>query len=711
MNNIIKKERLIGLGAVLAILFVIYMVFLYKLQIVEGEAYYAENRNNMVTTSNVTAARGNILDRYGRLLVTNKSCKNLIINTNELFPNDDSIDANATILRLVKMIREYGDDYIDELPITMEPPFEFTEISSIDEARLTAYKETNKVKENATAVELMSSMRTRYKIDSNYTAEEARIIAGVRYAVNVRYLINTSDYIFVEDADMGLISTILENNVAGVTVQESYVREYSTAYASHVLGYVNWMSDVQYPNYAALGYTADTKVGQAGAEQAFEKYLHGTNGKVKVTSAANGTVISKEYVKEPQPGNNVYLTIDISLQEAAENALASGIEELKVKLAAAYGFDDENSEYGVGDEIGEDGEKKENKNEINGGALVAVNVKTGEPLAIASWPTYDVSTLLENYNDILTAKNTPLYNRATQGEYAPGSTFKPCTAIGALTEGIISTETYLPCDGIYTRYEDAGYAPRCWVYGSSTHGPDNVSEALRDSCNCFFYEVGRQLGVDKMGKYAKLLGLGEPTGIEISESTGNMSNRETHYSWVQEEWTIGDTLQSAIGQSDSMFTPLQLAEYCAAVANNGERHSASLLKSVRSFDYSKNVYERETEVLSKAESPQYNWDAVKKGMWMVANDWAGSCCKLFMDYDASTVACKTGTAQKGEGIINDGIFICYAPFEDPEIAIAVVIQHAGAGANCGSIAREVLEAYFNMKTTLNITETEGTLLK
>lgn len=698
--NIIKKERLIALGAVFAVLLAVYIVFLYKLQIIEGEAYYKENRNNMVSTETVTAARGNILDRYGRMLVTNKTCYDLTINTNELFPNDESVDSNENILKLVNMIREYGDEYNDELPITKAPPFEYTDMSSIDEARLAAYKEKRGLDENASAVEVLSDMRLRYEIDGNYSAEDARIIAGIRYAVNVRYLINTSDYVFVQDADMKLISTIRENNVQGVAIKESYVREYTTESAGHLLGYVNSMNDDQYDKYSELGYTADTKVGQAGAEEAFEKYLHGTNGVAKITAAPDGTVIGTEYIEEPQPGNNVYLTIDIALQEAAERALENGVASIAAKTGAFQA--DENTDI-----------KVTNGTEITGAAVVAVDVKTGEPLAMASWPSYNPSELLDKYAEIAAERNAPLYNRALYGQYAPGSTFKPCTAIAALTEGTINTNTSIECRGQYTRYIDYGYAPYCWIYSQTHggHGYDNVVGALRDSCNVFFFSVGHDLGISKMEKYAALLGLGEPTGIELSENTGNMSNPDNHYELVGEDWSIGDTMQAAIGQSDSMFTPLQLAEYCAAVANGGERHSASMLKYVRSYDYSNSVFERSAEVLSKVESPSYNWDAVHQGMYLVANDWSGSGHSVFETYTASSVACKTGTAQKGQSVTNDGIFICYAPYDNPEIAVAVVVQRGSSGANCGPIARQVLEAYFALKNVNNVSETEGTLLQ
>lgn len=696
-NRVITKERLAVLASVLGILLVVYLIFLYKLQIVEGEAYYEESKNSVVTTTTVTAARGNILDRYGRVLVSNKTSYNLAINESEMFYVDDA-DPNANILQLVNLVREYGEDYNDELPITAEPPFEYTELSDVDAARLSAYKKQNKLDDSASAVEVLSSMRDRYEIDSNYSAEEARIIAGVRYAVNVRYLIGTSDYVFVEDADMALISTILENNVSGISVKESFIREYKTDSAAHILGYIGMMNDTEYQGYTDLGYSADTKVGKAGVELAFEKYLHGTNGEVRTTATSNGTVISKNYTKEPIPGNNVYLTIDLQLQEATEQALAKGVQEIQ--------------DYN--DEKKRDGSVAQSVNDtVDGAAVVVVNVKTGEPLAIASWPTYDLSSLMENYDKILKADYQPLYNRALFGRFAPGSTFKPCVSMAALTEGTIDTNSYIQCQGVYRRYEAQGYAPVCWIWGENhlTHGTDNVTLALRDSCNYFFYEVGHNLGIDKMDKYAKLFGLGEPTGIELQEDTGNMSSPDSHWDFVKEDWHIGDTMQAAIGQSDTVFTPLQLAEYCAAVANGGKRHTASILKNVRSYDYSDNVYEREDEVLSEVKSRDYNWDAVHEGMYLVANDPNGSGYEVFSNYTASSVACKTGTSQKGENIKNTGVFMCYAPYDNPEIAIAVVVEKGSSGAKVAPIARDILEAYFGSKTTIDIADSEGILLK
>ena len=445
-------------------------------------------------------------------------------------------------------------------------------------------------------------------------------------------------------------------------------------------------------------------VGKDGVENAFEEYLHGKDGEVEETRNASGTILSTVYTKEPEPGNNVYLTIDINLQEAVERVLDAGVNAL---IRTRENEKMEQTAKGLW--TFEDG-----KYEITGAAAVVVNVKTGEPLAIASWPTYDVTTIIENYADLMKAENTPLFNRALMGAYAPGSTFKPCTAIAALTSDKVDldTSTEIKCEGVFTKYAADGYAPECWIWAQGyTHPLENVTTALRDSCNYFFYTIGHDLGIDTLGEYAHALGLGVSTGIELVETTGNMSNAANHMDYAGSEWRIGDTLQAAIGQSDSVFTPLQLAEYCAAVANNGERHSASILKSIRNYDYSEKVYERQDEVLSTVESPQYNWDAIHEGMKEVINSPLNETNYLNFYDCAVTVAGKTGTAQKGEGIKNDGLFICYAPYEDPEIAVAVVVERGHAGASVGFIARQIVDVYLNIRSYSNTSESEMSLLK
>ncbi len=699
-KRLIKPGRLVAMALILLILLTVYLVFLYRLQIIEGEAYY--NRSNEITqtTRPVTAARGNILDRYGRVLVSNKECYNLQIDTDKLFANEDP---NAVILELVKMVQSFGDSYTDDLPISMEPPFEYDEnMTAIQRTMLNAYFKRQELDPNSTAVELMSYMRTRYNIDNSYTAEEMRIIAGVRYSINVRYAVNTADYIFVEDASMQLISSIMEQKLAGIEVDRAYVREYSTEYAAHILGYTGLMTQEEYERYSLLDYANDAMVGKDGIEYAFESYLHGKDGEVRETRNAAGTILATEYITEPEPGNHIYLTIDSVLQEQTERILASGVESLKKTYAQARA-----EAAGRGEPY-----DPEFKDEITGAAAVVVDVRTGEPLAMASWPTYDVSTVVENYAELLETPNAPLFNRALMGAYAPGSTFKPCVAIAALTKGIINTEKKVKCEGVFTKYAADGYAPECWIWDEGfTHPEENVTTAIRDSCNYFFYTIGNDLGVDDMGEFAHNFGLGVPTGIELVETTGNMSNRANHSDYTGTEWRIGDTLQAAIGQSDSVFSPIQMAEYCATIANGGTRYSASILKAIRNYDYTEKLYEREPEVLSTVETADYNWAAVHEGMWLVLNDYINEKNVLEWYDCALKVAGKTGTAQKGENIQNDGIFMCYAPYDDPEVAIFVAVERGGSGASVQFIARQIMDAYITIRGYSDTSEEEMCLLK
>lgn len=711
MKKLVSTGRLFAFGLLVVALLALCVGTLYKLQIIEGAAYYEESQNKRASEQTVTAARGNILDRYGRVLVSNRECYNLKISDKRLF-SDEVEDPNAVILQMINMVEAAGDKYTDDLPITKEPPFEYTNMTDIQRMLLNAYLKDKGLDEDTTAVELMSYFRTRYDIAGSYNAEEMRKIASVRYAVNVRYAINTNPYVFVEDASIDLISDLM--GVVGnvVEVETSYIREYNTQYAAHILGYVQAMSDADMEKYRPgkenSTYDYDTKVGKDGVELAFENWLHGTNGKATVERTASGTVTSTIYTEDPVPGNHVYLTIDIQLQEAVERILETGIQTLQLKR-------DEDNLKAVSE-----GRTDDVREDIQGGAIVVVDIETGEPLAIASYPTYNLSTLLEDYDEISSTEYDPLFNRALLGAYAPGSTFKPCTAIAGLSENIINTETQILCDGVFTKYSDQGYAPECWIYTQDhlTHGNDNVTEALKDSCNIFFYTVADNLGIRKLMEYAEDFGLGESTGIELVETTGNMANPDNHLTYDVDEWVDGDTVQTGIGQSDSLFTPLQLAEYCAAIANGGTRHSAALLKSVRSFDYSRQLYQKDTEALSTVETADYNWAAVQRGMYLMANDISSSSLTVYYalgnySYNGVSlpVAAKTGTSQLGEDKTNNAIFMCYAPFDDPQIAISIVVERGQSGANLSSMARNVLDAYFGLGDKSSTADSEYTLLK
>lgn len=692
MKNLITPGRLLFLGLLVAGLVVLYVVTLYKLQIVEGTEYYEQSTNSIVSTETVVAARGNILDRYGRLLVSNRNCNNLLINSDTLFEEEDP---NAVILTLCAIVTENGDEYTDDLPITTSPPFEYVEnMTELQSTRLEAWLEANDMDPNATAVEVMARMRTRYDIDSSYSAEEMRIIAGIRYSINIRYVINTSDYVFAEDVSIDTVTALMEADVPGFEVQVSYIREYNTEYAAHILGYTGLMNELEVETYSALGYKLNATVGKSGVEKAFEELLHGTDGTASVTRTEDGVITSTVYTEEPEPGNHVYLTIDIELQAVVESALASFIEETNAEREVENAYNEQ---------IGEDTEDL-----ITGGAVVALDVKTGEPLCIASYPTYDLETLLEDYSDLLADESTPLFNRALSGTYSPGSTFKPCVALAALGSGMISGTTEFTCNGIYSKYSDQGYSPRCTGY----HGTLTVSQAITYSCNVFFFSVGDTTGIDIIDEYAALLGLGESTGIELDEATGAVASPEykaqLYAGSIEEDWFAADTLLTSIGQSVTGVTPIQLARYCASLANSGTTYNCSILKSATSYDYSESIYEREASVFSTIDVDDTIWALIHEGMYGVANDPNGTAYTTFYDFTPA-VAAKTGTTQLGTST-NDAFFICYAPYDDPEIAVAVAVENGAAGANLASIAREVLEYYFDFEQSTQQIEDELTLL-
>ncbi|MBR5490007.1 MAG: hypothetical protein IKV79_01915 [Oscillospiraceae bacterium] len=703
MNRIIKPARLLAMALVVLAISAIYIVTLYKLQVVEGEAYYAASHDNVVSTDRVPGARGSLMDRYGRVLVENKECNNILLDNEDLFYTE-GVDPNASILSLVKLIREFGDSHIDTLPITKEAPFEYTSMTAAQTTMLKAYLNDKGLPESTSAIELLAYMRQRYDIDNSYSSEEMRIIAGVRYEINARYSkgFNTADYIFVEDASMDLITTLMENDIPGFRVETGFVREYKTTYAAHLLGMVGQIFNEEYDRLSKIGdYDMDALVGKDGAEYAFEGYLHGESGTARVTQTAEGIVTSRVYTEVPEPGDHVYLTIDIGLQEVCENALNSHcteqniIREANRKQYELYGGDEETL----------------NKENISGAGAVVVNVKTGEPLALASWPSFDLSRFYEDYEEILETENDPLFNRALMGTYAPGSTFKPLTAMAGLMEKKIDTDTLIECVGVFDKYEEEGYAPQCWIYGKGLHGKLNVTEALGHSCNLFFYTTGDLLQISAMAKYATLFGLGESTGIELTEDKGVMSTDALFQKRYGRDMYAGDTLQAAIGQSESLFSPLQLAEYAAMIANKGTRHSASILKSVRSFDFSETVYEHESAVLSELDAPEYYWEAIHEGMRGVATQAKyGSVYEAFLTAPYS-VAAKTGTSQLGENRTNNGIFICFAPYDDPEIAVAIVLEHGNAGSEAAPIARQIMDYYFTFKDSTAALESDSTLLR
>ncbi len=698
MRKLISTGRLLFMGVVVLVLLSVFAVTLYRLQIVEGNRNYEASINSIISHEDVIAARGNIMDRYGRMLVSNRSCNNLLIKDEELLMGDlDGNQANAIILQMCQLIEANGDTYNDELPISMTTPWEFTDMSDTQSILLSAWLTANGLSPDASAVEIMAKMRTRYGIDGNYSAEDMRVIAGVRYGVNVRYVVNTSDYVFAQDVSIGTITSLMEADLPGFEVQVSYVRELNTTYAPHILGYTGAMSAEEYKVYKEKDYPLNAVVGKAGVESAFEDLLHGVDGEAEITRTSEGVVTSTVYNEVPKPGNNIYLTLDIELQAAAESTLASYIESNNAQTEA------DNQKYE------QEGKRSEIRELITGGAIVAVNVKTGEPLCMASYPSFNLETYLDDFDTLLEAENNPLVNRALSGLYSPGSTWKPCMALAALTEGFIDKNTTIVCTTIFDKYRSSGYAPGCT---GGPHGAMNVSQALTYSCNFFFFTVGDTIGIDNIDKYAALLGLGKPSGIELDEAIGQVASPDLKARLYEGQrvasWYAADTLLASIGQGLTLITPIQLARYAAAIANRGTVYSCSILKSASSYDYSESIYEREPEVISKVDSYSGNWDLIHEGMrGAVTNRW-GTAWEPFVNFEYE-VAAKTGTTETGSST-NDAFFICFAPYSDPEIAVAVAIENGSKGANLGVMARDMLQYYFDFQVSTQQTENELTLL-
>jgi penicillin-binding protein 2 len=673
----------------------ICVLALWNLQVVRGEEYYQESRGNIASYDTIPGSRGEIYDRYGRLLVGNRVSYNLQLNRQKLV---ESGDPNGYIERLIAYCSELGTEYIDTCPITAEAPFEYLpELTGTQESRLSKYlehfKTQAKLDPEISGADFYVWLRSHYSIPDEYTDDQARPIVGVRYELELRTLFNYAPYYFAEDVSTGLIAPMAEQNFPGISIVPVSVREYHTSYAAHLLGRVGPMDSEEYEYYKEFSYPMNALVGKDGIEKAFELDLHGKDGTQLTTRNEQGTITDILYSEEPQPGGNIRLTLDIELQQIAE-------QELESKIRAINEARKEEFE-----------EKGEPYQEATGGAAVVIDVRNGEILASASYPTYNLATMSRDYEEILKQSNNPLYNRALQGAYEPGSTFKTVTALAALNERIIGENDKITDEGRFTLYDD--YQPACWIFNSAhvTHGTINVVEAIEQSCNYFFYDVGSRLGINNISKYAAMMGLGEKTGIQLSstESAGQVASAELKESLRNERWMGGDTLQAAIGQSLNLFTPIQMASYTATLANSGTRYRATLLKEVKSRDNTQILKTFEPEVLSAADIEPYNFELIRQGMIRVARN--GTARSTFGVSYPIKVAAKTGTVQFGSNLETNAVFIAYAPADNPEIAIAVVIEKGGAGSEVASVAKGLFDYYFALSDDIGAIESEGILLR
>lgn len=653
------KRRVIALLAFFGVFLLLFAVVLYDAQILHGGENRAKSISSNAASETVTASRGIITDRNGKVLVSNRLAYTLVFDRSGF---DDDAALNAAILRLVQLCEETGTGWNDTLPIGRVG--NFLRYSNARSETFDKFIEKNDLTSGASGRQLLSELRELYHVDESLSEREARLIVGVRYELHSR-----DSYTFAEDVSTEVLSLITDGRYEGVTIRTASARVYNTALAAHILGTIGpiwqeeWSSneDTGYVGYADKGYSMNDLVGKDGVEKAFESYLRGTDGRRLITTDETGKITGELYTREPQPGGTVALTLDIDLQADVEAALAETISGM---------IDKDSNE--------------------RGGAAAVVSVGTGEVLALASYPTYDLSTFNEDYDELVNDQRLPMFNRATQGIYAPGSTFKMVTAVAALESGIITPSSIIQDRGIYTYYKDP--QPMCWIYSQtgSTHGRINVSQAITDSCNYFFYEVGRLTGIRTLDSYASQFGLGQSTGIEIGDSSGVLASPEWAESHDQ-EWTDGQTITAAIGQSYNLFTPLQLANYVATLVGGGDHYQAHLLKNVKAYDNSRLLYMYDDNPINTVEMSDTTLSAVTRGMHELTV--SGSVAYAFENCVVSAGA-KTGSAQVGTDIAN-GVFVAYAPYEKPEIAVAIVIEKGGSGAALANTAVEIINSWFS----------------
>ena len=668
------RRRLIVLLSFLAAALLLFGGLLFYYQVINGDRYRAQSVASTAKRETVETSRGIITDRNGKVLVSNRLTYTLKFSDENF---DDDAACNSAVWRLIQLCQQESVTWADPLPLTSAAPYALTSstpgetfLNWLDSHDI-PYTGKEEITLSISGGELMDMLRKIYKISDDFSADQARLIAGVRYGADV-----SGGYVFAEDVSVKVISQVVDGHYAGVSTGTSSQRVYNTQYAAHILGRVGRIFAEDWSKYKDKGYSMDALVGKGGVEEAFEEYLHGVNGMKLVTTDKSGKVTGELYAKEPQPGNTVALTIDLDLQKAAEESLANTIRSMTKADGVA-----------------------------RGGAAAVVGVGTGEVLALASYPTYDLNKWDEMYDTWSKDSSLPMFNRATDGTYAPGSTFKPCTAVAALESGIITPSTTIVDRGIYTYYSFP--QPRCWIYSSTggTHGAVNVSQAITVSCNYFFYEVGRLTGIQRLDSYAKQFGLGEHTGIEIGDSTGMLASPETAEA-LGEEWTDGQTITAAIGQSYNLFTPLQMANYVATLVSGGDHYETHLLKNAKSYDNSSVVYAYNKDPLNHVDISDSTLAAVKEGMRNLAT---GSLSYVF-NKCIVPVGCKTGTAETNSQLAN-GCFVAFAPYDDPQIAVCVVVEEGDGGSYLAPIARDIINAYFSSASTDTTVTGENTLLQ
>ncbi|MBP3413099.1 MAG: hypothetical protein J6K89_07540 [Oscillospiraceae bacterium] len=670
------RFRIAVMISLVVLVFGAYMIRLYDIQVTQAREQGVDAPGTYTYRTRVTAARGEIIDCNGNVLVGNRASFNLVLINEALF---NSSEPNESLRRLTNLAHELGLDVTDHFPVTQKKPYEYTkdEMSSTWNSHFKSFLADREWDADISAPQLIRRLRDAYRIPEDWSEEEIRRVISVRYELALRTCTNLPTYVFLEDVDAASLAALNDLNIPGLNVETSTVREYHTDYAAHILGRIGQMNAEEYEYYKEFDYAMDAYVGKEGLEQAFELQLHGTDGLRETKVAADGTVIEEHYIQEPIAGNHVELSIDINLQRIAEEEMERLIRDLNEN-----GLNQSN--------MGRDAEA---------GAVVAMEVKTGKVLVCSSYPTYSLATFYEDYNELKEMKPEPFLNRALNATYPPGSVFKMATTIAGIDAGVITANTQIVDQGIYTRFASSGYYPRCllWTNRQMTHGAIDVKQALAVSCNYYFYEVGWLAGIDAIDRVAATLGLGEYTGVEVTEYKGRRANSDTKkelYGGSSGAWYGADTVSAAIGQSEHRYTPMQICNYICALANKGTRYKATFLSRVISSDYQTLLHENEPKVEAKLDMSEEAYRACVEGMNLATTWGMGTSYTLFHDYPVNVCA-KTGTAEHGSGGSDNASFVIFAPAEDPEIAIAIYLEKGGQGGNLGKIAKSILDSYFS----------------
>ncbi len=658
-----NRPRYIFVIVMVALFGVLCVARLSSLQIIHGEENYKKSLSRTQRTVVQTAPRGEFYDRYGRLIVANRMGFTVEFQRVKGMRDDE---INSIILKVNSILAANGDmPASDELPISAAAPYEF-KFSTEEEAL--NWKKQFKIPEEYTASECIEYYTKEFNIEG-VSESDRRTLVGVRYTMLIRGFGTSISYTLADDVSQDTVVSIKEHydEYRGVNILSEPVREYPYgSMAVHILGRVAPINSTEYEALKEKGYNFNDSIGKEGLEKYLEDQLRGRSGKAVAEQDKDGHFVAFSEVDAAESGNSAFLTIDIDVQLAAEKAI-------KDTVADIYAHSSE-TKHG---------------RDVAGAAAVAVDVNTGEIICIASYPDYDVTKYSKDYSKLLNDKNKPLFNRALAGTYSPGSTFKMLVGIAALENDVITPNTVIHDKVIY----ELGKSRFKCLHD---HGDVNVSGAIKDSCNYFFYTVGYEMGIDKIVDCAKQFGLGEYSGIELKdeEAKGTIASPEEKAE-RNEPWYDGYTLQAAIGQDDNKFTPIQLASYVAQIANGGVRYTPHLIKGIYSYDTENVVSTTEITEAGRAEVGKEDMDAIRYGMRLVAE--GGTAADYFKDYPIA-VAAKTGTAEVYGGSDN-GIFVAYAPYDNPQIAVAVVIERSGGGYYCGPVAKAIIDAYLNAENS------------